>query len=105
MKEQSVIVLLEQYCGRKLYIEGRRCNLNIPDDISVIGFDDNPLSAFSMPPLTTIHLPKKKMAENYISILRSVLMEGRNETCFFSSDPILISRDSVCNFLEKTGGI
>jgi LacI family transcriptional regulator len=80
-----------------VYKAAMQYNFKIPEDISVIGFDDNPLSAFSMPSLTTIHLPKEKMAENYISILQSALLEGRTETCFFSSDPILIPRDSVCN--------
>ncbi|GKS13211.1 LacI family transcriptional regulator [Paenibacillus chitinolyticus] len=87
-----------------VYKAAMQFNLKIPEDISVIGFDDNPLSAFSMPPLTTIHLPKEKMAENHISILQSALLKGRTETCFFSSDPFLVPRGSVCNLFEKTGG-
>jgi DNA-binding LacI/PurR family transcriptional regulator len=31
--------------------------LHIPDDISVIGFDDLPIGKYLQPPLTTIHLP------------------------------------------------
>jgi len=87
-----------------VYKAALQYNLKIPEDISVIGFDDNPLTEFSMPPLTTIHLPKEKMAENHIRILQSVLLEGRTETYFFSSDPVLVSRGSVCNLLEKAGG-
>jgi len=87
-----------------VYKAAMQYNLKIPEDISVIGFDDNPLTEFSMPPLTTIHLPKEKMAENHIRILQSVLLEGRTETFFFSSDPVLVSRGSVCNLLEKAGG-
>ncbi len=75
-------------------------NLNIPNDISVIGFDDNPISAFSMPALTTIHLPKEKMAENHMRILHSVLLKGRTEICVFSAAPTLVSRGSVKNLLK-----
>ena len=44
--------------------------LKVPDDISVTGFDDTMLSAFTIPPLTTLHFPKKKMAEIAISLLK-----------------------------------
>jgi LacI family transcriptional regulator len=36
--------------------------LRVPQDISVIGFDDIQLSAFTMPPLTTVSLPRAEIA-------------------------------------------
>lgn len=35
--------------------------IRIPDDVSIIGFDDLPFSAISSPPLTTIRVPKQEM--------------------------------------------
>ena len=35
----------------------------IPDDISIIGFDDISVASFSNPPLTTIHTPAEFMGE------------------------------------------
>ena len=35
----------------------------IPEDISIVGFDDLPLCEYVTPPLTTIHVPKQYMGE------------------------------------------
>jgi len=53
---------------RALYQKGYR----IPEDISVIGFDDINVAKFSNPPLTTIYAPADFMgqfAAHYIQLL------------------------------------
>ncbi len=42
----------------------RRSGLRIPEDISLVGFDDTPLSSHVWPSLTTVHWPIKQMAFN-----------------------------------------
>jgi DNA-binding LacI/PurR family transcriptional regulator len=44
-----------------LLAEAARRGIRVPEDLSVVGFDDIPLSAFSIPPLTTIRQPKSEM--------------------------------------------
>jgi len=46
---------------------GRR----VPEDVSVIGFDDIPLAAHSDPPLTTIHQPMREMGQAAARMLLS----------------------------------
>jgi LacI family transcriptional regulator len=46
-----------------------RAGLEIPDDISVTGFDDTPLSDVIWPPLTTVRQPIKDIAERAVHIL------------------------------------
>ncbi|MFI2274367.1 MULTISPECIES: LacI family DNA-binding transcriptional regulator [Catenuloplanes] len=41
---------------------GRRRGLSVPGDLSVVGFDDSPLTAFTDPPLTTLRQPVHPMA-------------------------------------------
>ncbi|MDR7280683.1 alanine racemase [Catenuloplanes atrovinosus] len=41
---------------------GRRRGLSVPGDLSVVGFDDSPLTAFTDPPLTTLRQPVSPMA-------------------------------------------
>ncbi|WP_202919136.1 LacI family DNA-binding transcriptional regulator [Saccharothrix deserti] len=50
---------------RALLEAGRR----VPDDVSVVGFDDIPLSAFVTPPLTTVRQPFDAVAEEGLNLL------------------------------------
>ncbi|NQT66562.1 MAG: LacI family DNA-binding transcriptional regulator [Actinobacteria bacterium] len=43
--------------------------LGVPDDISVVGFDDVELCSFITPRLTTVHFPKYKMAKSAVDFL------------------------------------
>lgn len=43
--------------------------IRVPEDVSVIGFDDMPFSKFSTPPLTTISVSKEEMGRLAIRIL------------------------------------
>jgi DNA-binding LacI/PurR family transcriptional regulator len=35
--------------------------LDVPGDLSVVGFDDIPMASFTVPPLTTVHMPVNEM--------------------------------------------
>jgi DNA-binding LacI/PurR family transcriptional regulator len=49
----------------------------VPDDVSVVGFDDVDLAASTDPPLTTVHQPVRGKGEEAVRLLLSV-MDGRN---------------------------
>jgi len=53
----------------------REAGLRIPDDISIIGFDDIPWAKYSDPPLTTIRLPAQELASGACLMLLD-LMQG-----------------------------
>jgi DNA-binding LacI/PurR family transcriptional regulator len=54
----------------------REAGLGVPEDISMIGFDDIPWAQFSDPPLTTIRLPAQKLARTACVVLMD-LLEGK----------------------------
>ncbi|MGV9313497.1 LacI family DNA-binding transcriptional regulator [Streptomyces sp. NPDC003691] len=47
----------------------RRRGLEVPDDVSVVGFDDSPLIAFTDPPLTTVRKPVPAMGQAAVRTL------------------------------------
>lgn len=68
----------------------------VPEDISVVGFDDNSMCRFSSPALTTVHQDVGMRARHAISILRS-LKEGTEKRFTVKLPVTLVERDSVKN--------
>ncbi len=72
--------------------------LKVPEDISVIGFDDNPACLFGPVALTTIKQPLFKMAEDSVQLL-STIMAGKGKIKKRTIlDPELVIRESCLPF-------
>ena len=56
------------------------CGLCVPDDISVIGFDDIFVTPHTNPPLTTVHLPKFKMGQLAVTKIDNILAGRDTDT-------------------------
>ncbi len=54
----------------------REIGRHIPDDISLIGFDDIPWAKYSDPPLTTIQLPAESLAQSACTLLLELIQDG-----------------------------
>ena len=55
-------------------------NVSIPDEISLIGFDDLEFSAFLNPPLTTIEQPKREFGKKIIQTLLGLIGGEANQS-------------------------
>jgi DNA-binding LacI/PurR family transcriptional regulator len=47
--------------------------LDVPNDVSVVGFDDLDLAPHTNPPLTTVHQPIRRKGEEAVRLLLSVV--------------------------------
>lgn len=69
--------------------------LKIPEDISIIGFDDLSLGAFSNPPLTTVHVLKHEVGEIAVRRLLGNITNPKNYTCKTLVNTYFVERQSV----------
>jgi LacI family transcriptional regulator len=122
--EESMIIRLEQdshspeigYPGiKKMVMDGKRftavvcfndvaamgviralsdCGLRIPEDVSVIGYDDVQAAAYHVPSLTTIRQPLRKMGEIAAMTLLDKLA-GKQTEHILQVEPELIVREST----------
>ncbi|MEA4910414.1 MAG: LacI family DNA-binding transcriptional regulator [Anaerolineaceae bacterium] len=74
----------------------RGANLKVPEDISVVGYDDIPIAAQISPALTTVAQPVEQMASIATQLLLSRIQNERGieQTEQHMLDPRLVLRDS-----------
>lgn len=73
----------------------REAGLRVPEDISVMGFDDIREAAYQMPSLTTIQQPLRKMGEIAAETLLQLVQKGTRLPGQILIEPELIAREST----------
>jgi LacI family transcriptional regulator len=74
----------------------RALGLRVPDDVSVVGFDNIPESALSSPPLTTVNQPIKVMGRQAIEMLVRLMRADELDKTHVTLDTHLVVRGSTC---------
>lgn len=69
--------------------------VRVPDDMSVIGYDNIELAEYFSPPLTTIHQPKRRVGKNAFEILLERIKDKEHERRVFEMHPEIVERDTV----------
>jgi DNA-binding LacI/PurR family transcriptional regulator len=73
----------------------RRAGLQVPDDVSVVGYDDSPLIAFTDPPLTTVRQSVQAMSEAAVRALLEEIAGEPPPRAEFVFRPELVVRSST----------
>lgn len=91
----SAIAFCYDYYAIEAMLYLREKGLNIPDDISIVGFDDIDMAKYVYPPLTTIH---QGIADKGFYAVEQLFKQINNvsdiEKCFIT-DTYLVERESV----------
>ncbi|WP_341274251.1 substrate-binding domain-containing protein [Clostridium acetobutylicum] len=74
-----------------------KLNIKVPEELSIVGFDDSNLAVIMQPKLTTITHPKEQMGKDAAKLIINLI---NNSNHFETSDsivyePKLIIRDST----------
>ncbi|ARC93631.1 transcriptional repressor PurR [Vibrio coralliilyticus] len=69
--------------------------IRVPQDLSIIGYDDIQISKFMTPALTTIHQPKYRLGKAAVEALLKKLDGGETEPQVVQLEPTLIERKTV----------
>lgn len=77
----------------------QRQNIRVPDDISIIGFDDLPGTRVVNPPLSSVHVPAKQMGEE---AAKAIIAAAREDTPVRSQTLAtkLVMRESTKRYLR-----
>ncbi|WP_104168008.1 LacI family DNA-binding transcriptional regulator [Arthrobacter sp. SX1312] len=78
-----------------VYEAARQQGLRIPDDLSVIGFDDLPEAGWASPPLTTVRQPLSEMGSLAARTLVRLIRGGAVESPRIELSTRLVQRSSV----------
>ncbi len=90
------------FCGGDVMAMGAICaademGLRVPQDISVIGYDNVRNARYYSPPLTTIHQPKERLGEMAFTMLLDRIINKREEQQTIEVKPKLVERRSVAD--------
>ncbi|WP_162047811.1 substrate-binding domain-containing protein [Vibrio taketomensis] len=69
--------------------------LKVPDDFSIIGYDDIHMAQYMTPPLTTIHQPKYRLGQAAVETLLAKLEQTEQDHQVVQLEPTLVTRASV----------
>jgi LacI family transcriptional regulator len=73
----------------------RLMNINIPEQLSIAGFENSPFSRQTWPKLTTANQPNKQIAKDAASLLISQMRKQENKNITSQYIPQLVVRDST----------
>lgn len=90
------------FCGGDIMAMGAICaadelGLRVPQDISIIGYDNVRNAGYFTPALTTIHQPKVELGQKAFNMLLDRIINKREEPQTIEVHPELIERRSVAD--------
>nr|WP_315231249.1 LacI family DNA-binding transcriptional regulator [uncultured Albidiferax sp.] len=96
-QQPTAVFVCNDLMGIGALSAAHEAGLRIPQDLSIIGFDDIELARFTSPPLTTIVQPKQRIGMLAVDMLLERIQGGRTDTRQVLLQPELIVRASTAS--------
>lgn len=79
-KRPTALVCANDDMAAGALLTAHKIGLRIPEDISITGFDDTPVSEIVWPPLTTVHQPIRQLGAKAVERLVELASHGHEES-------------------------
>lgn len=90
----TAVVAFNDSAAMAIYKAAKDCGLEIPGQLSVIGFDDTTVAAYMSPPLTSVWQPSYEKGERAMHLLIGCLKQGSMPRMREELNCIIMYRDS-----------
>jgi len=91
----TAVVTISDLLAIGIYKVANELGFRIPDDYSIIGYDNIELTSVLTPPLTTIHQPRKRIGIESLAMLIHNIENEAKERKKLAFPPYLVKRGSV----------
>lgn len=81
----------------------KHVGLGVPSDVSIVGFHDAPIAEYLSPPLTTVRMPLREMAERSVECLVRLIGGEVIESEVVPIAPVLVQRTSTARVPHHLG--
>ena len=75
--------------------EAAQLRLRVPEDLSLVTYDDMPLADYLRPPLTTIRMPLSELGAAAVDALVEQLLGGEPRDVVVPGEPEVVVRSST----------
>jgi LacI family transcriptional regulator len=97
----TAVVVANDMMALGLMKEFHERGLHVPDDISIVGFDDIAFAELSNPPLTTVCLPRVELGRKAVEALMATIEHPESRGVEINVATYLILRDSTAPPKER----
>ena len=97
----SAVFICNDLMGIGALSAAHEAGVRVPQDLSLVGFDDIELARFTSPPLTTIVQPKQQIGMLAVDMLLERIQGGRTDTKQVLLQPALTVRASTASFASS----
>jgi GntR family transcriptional regulator of arabinose operon len=92
----TAVFCFNDHAALRTFATIREAGLKIPDDISLMGFDDYEMAALAEVPLTTVRHPKSRLGKWAAEVLfDQIALNNPDTTMHITMNPTIIVRNSV----------
>ncbi len=96
-KRPTALCIVNDYVALAFMVEMQRAGVRIPEDVSIVGYDDQPIAAYCPVPLTSVSQPAEKIVEAAVELLAARLNGENGPPRTITIRGTLIERQSVAS--------